>query len=138
MMRSYYGGTDRRTPALTLERDGHKPVTDLFMTIITNRSPWTYFRSRALLPVPNPDFNSGLDVLALRKLRLTTIFGSVGQMLWVRRRSPRGRNVLSVPGLESFTVRSARPIALQVDGEYLGQTESVRFQFVPHAIRVAA
>ena len=26
MMRSYYSGTDRRTPALTLERDGHKPA----------------------------------------------------------------------------------------------------------------
>ena len=43
------------------------------MTAITNRSPWTYVRGRALLPVPNPDFNSGLDVLALRKLRATTI-----------------------------------------------------------------
>ena len=138
MMRSYYSGTDRRTPALTLERDGHKAADDLFMTIITNRSPWTYFRSRPLLPVPNPDFNSGLDVLALRRLRLRTIFGAVGQMLWIRRRSPRGRNLLSVPGLESFTVRSARPIALQVDGEYLGETDAVRFQFIPRAIRVAA
>jgi diacylglycerol kinase family enzyme len=138
MMRSYYSGTDRRTPALTLERDGHKPVTDLFMTIVTNRSPWTYFRSRALLPVPSPDFSSGLDVLALRRLRLATICGAVGQMLWIRRRPPRGRNLLSVPGLESFTVRSARPIAFQVDGEYLGETEAVRFQFIPHAIRVAA
>jgi diacylglycerol kinase family enzyme len=138
MMRSYYSGTDRRTPALTLERDGDKAVADLFLTIITNRSQWTYFRSRAVLPVPNPDFSSGLDVLALRRVRLTTIFSAVGQMLWIRRRSPRGRNLLTVPGLESFTVRSARPIAFQVDGEYLGETEAVRFQFIPHAIRVAA
>ena len=138
ILRWHHRGTDRRTPALTLERDGHKPVAGLFMTIVTNRSPWTYFRSRALLPMPNPDFSSGLDVLMLRRLRLATIFSAVGQMLWVRRRPPRGRNLLSVPGLESFTVRSARPIALQVDGEYLGATEAVRFQFIPHAIRVAA
>jgi diacylglycerol kinase family enzyme len=138
MMRWYYQGTDRHTPALTLERDGHKPAADLFLTIITNRSPWTYFRNRPLLPVPNPDFSSGLDVLALRTMRLPTIFGAVGQMLWIRRRPPRGRNVLSVPGLESFTVRSARPMAFQVDGEYLGETGAVRFQFIPHAIRVAA
>jgi diacylglycerol kinase family enzyme len=138
ILRWYYQGTDRHTPALTLERDGHKPAADLFMTIITNRSPWTYFRSRPLLPMPNPDFSSGLDVLALRRLRLATIFGAVGQMLWIRRRPPRGRKLLSVPGLASFTVRSARPTAFQVDGEYLGATEAVRFQFIPHAIRVAA
>jgi diacylglycerol kinase family enzyme len=130
--------TDRRTPALTLERDGQPAVPNLFMTAITNNSPWTYVRGRAVLPVPNPDFSSGLDVLALRKLRATTIVSAVGQMLLIRGHSPRGRNVLTVTGLETLTVRSARPIAFQVDGDYLGETEAVKFQFVPHALRVVA
>ena len=138
IIRQYYRGTDRRRPALTLERDGEPPAGDLFMTIITNRSPWTYFRGRPLLPVPDPDFNSGLDLLALRRLRLITIFNAVGQMMYVRNRPPRGRDMLSVLGSESLTLRSARPIAFQVDGEYLGETEAVKFQFVPHALRVAA
>jgi len=138
MMRQYYGGTDRRRPVLTLERDGQPPVGDLFITIITNRSPWTYFRGRPLVPVPNPDFNSGLDLLALRRIRLISIFSAVGQMLYVRSRPPRGRDILSVLGSESLTVRSSRPIAFQADGEYLGETEAVKFQFVPCALRVAA
>ena len=138
ILRRYISGTDRRTPALTLERDGQPAISELFMTAITNRSPWTYVRGRAVLPVPNPDFNSGLDVLALRKLRATTIASAVGQMLLVRHRSPRGRQVLTVTGLESLTVRSVRPIAFQVDGDYLGETEAVKFQFVPHAVRVVA
>jgi diacylglycerol kinase family enzyme len=138
ILRRYISGTDRRTPALTLERDGQPATPELFMTAITNRSPWTYVRGRAALPVPNPDFNSGLDVLALRKLRATTIVSAVGQMLLVRHRSPRGRNVLTVTGLDALTVRSVRPIAFQVDGDYLGETEAVKFQFVPHALRVVA
>jgi diacylglycerol kinase family enzyme len=138
IVRHLYRGTDRRRPALTLERDGQPPIGDLFMTIITNRSPWTYFRDRPLLPVPNPDFNSGLDVLALRRLRMTTILSTVGQMGYVRNRPARGRDLLSVQGMETLTVRSARPIALQVDGEYLGETEAVKFRFVPHALRVVA
>src|SRR5215470_8432797 len=105
ILRRYISGTDRRRPALTLERDGQPATPELFMTAITNRSPWTYVRGRAVLPVPNPDFNSGLDVLALRKLRATTIVSAVGQMLLVRHRSPRGRHVLVVTGLESLTVR---------------------------------
>lgn len=136
MVRSYYRGTDRRRPALTLERDGEPPVGDLFMTIITNRSPWTYLHSRAVLPVPNPDFSSGLDLLAMRRLRLVRIVSAVGQMLYIRGRPPRGRDLMSVLGSESLAVRSSRPIALQVDGEYLGETEAVKFQFVPHALRI--
>ena len=138
MVRQYRSGTDRRTPALTLERDGQPSTPDLFMTAITNRSPWTYLHGRAVLPVPNPDFNSGLDVFALRKVRATTIVSAVGQMLLFRRRSPRGRHTLTVTGLESLTIRSARPIAFQVDGDYLGETEAVKFRFVPHALRVVA
>jgi diacylglycerol kinase family enzyme len=133
-----FSRTERRIPALTLDSDGQPSTPDLFMTAITNRSPWTYVRGRAVLPVPNPDFNSGLDVLALRKLRATTIVSAVGQMLAFRRRSPRGRHVLVVTGLESLTVRAARPVAFQVDGDYLGEMETVKFQFVPHALRVLA
>ena len=138
IMRQFYRSTDRHRPALTLERDGEPPISDLFMTIVTNRSPWTYFRSRPLLPVPNPDFNSGLDLLALRQLRLTTIVSAVGQMMYVRNRPLHGRDILSMRGAETLSVRSARPIAFQVDGEYLGETEAVKFQFVPRALRVVA
>jgi diacylglycerol kinase family enzyme len=138
MVRHYFRGTDRRVPTLTVEREGQPPITDLFLTIITNRAPWTYFRTRPVLPVPRPDFNSGLDLLALRRVRLTTIFYLVMQMLWIRHRPPRARDVLAVHGAESLTVRSSRPIAFQVDGEYLGEIEDIKFEFVPHALRVAA
>ncbi len=130
--------TDRRKPALALERDGQPPVPGLFMMAVTNRSPWTYVRNRAMLPVPDPDFSSGLDVLGLRKLRATTIVSAMLQMMYIRRRSPRGRHVLIVTGLDCFTVRSARPVAFQVDGDYLGVTEAVTFQFIAHALRVVA
>jgi diacylglycerol kinase family enzyme len=134
--RQYYRSQDRRVPALTVERDGQPPVTGLFLAIVTNRSPWTYLGGRALLPVPGPDFNSGLDLLALRRLRVGTVLNAVGQMLWVRNRPVRGRHLLSEPGLDSLTIRSVRPIAFQVDGEYLGETQAVDFRFVPRALRV--
>ena len=137
IVRRWAAGTDKRRPVLTLERDGRPSSADLFMTIITNRSPWTYVHGHALLPVPSPDFSSGLDVLALRKLRATTILSTVAQML-LSRRPVRGRYLLSVTGLDSLTVRSARPIAFQVDGDYLGETEAVEFQFISGALRVVA
>jgi diacylglycerol kinase family enzyme len=130
--------TDRRRPALTLERDGHPPAPGLFMMAVTNRSPWTYVGNRAMLPVPHPDFNSGLDVLGLSKLRATTIVSAMLQMMYIRSRSPRGRQLRIVTGLDGFTVRAARPVAFQVDGDYLGVTEAVTFQFIARALRVVA
>ncbi len=136
--RRYYSGTDRRRPALTLERDGQSSIDGLFIGIVTNSAPWTYFRGRPLLPRPDPDFSSGLDVLALSRLRLPTILSAIGQMILAPYRTPRGRHVVTAAGLASLTIRSSRPIAFHVDGEYLGQTESVKVQSVPPALRVVA
>jgi diacylglycerol kinase family enzyme len=140
ILRRYYTGTDRRRPALTLERDGQPPVPDLFMGIITNSAPWTYFHGRPLLPRPDPDFSSGLDVLALSRLQMATILSAIGQMMCTPHgnRAPRGRHVVTANNLDSITFACSRPVALHVDGEYLGETESVKFQFVPAALRVVA
>lgn len=41
-LRQFYTVTDRRHPALTLERRGHPPVGHLFFGIVSNTAPWTY------------------------------------------------------------------------------------------------
>jgi diacylglycerol kinase family enzyme len=140
IVRRYYSGTDRRRPALTLERDGEPPLAGLFMILVTNSAPWTYFRGRPLLPRPDPDFSSGLDVLALSKLKIPVILSAIGQMMCTpgRNRAPRGKHVLTMSRLDSATIRCARPTAFHVDGEYLGEIESVKLQFVPEALRVIA
>jgi diacylglycerol kinase family enzyme len=140
IVRRYYAGTDRRRPALTLERDDEPPLAGLFMILVTNSAPWTYFRGRPLLARPDPDFSSGLDVLALSRLKISDILSAIGQMMCTpgRNRAPRGKHVLTVDRLDSVTIRCTRPTAFHVDGEYLGETESVKFQFVPEALRVVA
>jgi diacylglycerol kinase family enzyme len=37
-----------------------------------------------------------------------------------------------------LTIYSQRPIALQVDGEYVGEREAVTFRSIPEALRVIA
>src|SRR5471030_2928468 len=56
--------TDRRHPALTLERPGLDPVEKLLMTIVTNTTPWTYFGDRPLEPTPEASFETGLDAFS--------------------------------------------------------------------------
>jgi len=137
-LQQFYGVTDRRHPALTLERDGHPPVGPLYVGILSNTAPWTYLGRRPINPNPQAGFDTGLDVFALRSLGSLSMFRAIGQMLASGDRPPRGRNVVSLHDLAEVTLRSDRPAAFQVDGEYMGERECVRFLSVPDALRVIA
>jgi diacylglycerol kinase family enzyme len=135
-LRRYYAATDRRRPALTLDAPGQPPVTGLFMGVVTNSSPWTYLGSHPVLTAPHTDFNSGLDVFALRRLRTLTTLAALGNMMHTNAQLPSGRDVVSAVALTELTFRAERPIAFHIDGEYLGETEFVAFRFVPDALCV--
>lgn len=137
-VRRYYLATDRRQPALTLQTGGGQPVPGLFMGVVTNSSPWTYLGNRAVSPVPTADFNHGLDVFALRRLRTITTLSAVQQMLHTRSRPPHGRDVFSIADQRELVFRASRPIAFHMDGEYIGETETMGFHYVPDAIHVMA
>jgi diacylglycerol kinase family enzyme len=51
---------------------------------------------------------------------------------------PTGRDIVSAAALSDLAFEAARPIAYHIDGEYLGETESVAFRFVPSALCVIA
>lgn len=140
IVRRYYGGTNRRVPALILDVPGRPSTEGLFMGVVMNSSPWTYLHDRPLLSRPFPDFSSGLDVLALSRLEMRDIVSAIGQMLLTARRrlGPQGSHLLTTYGLDTVAFRCIRPTAFHVDGEYLGEIESVKFQFVPDALRVVA
>jgi len=46
--------------------------------------------------------------------------------------------VVSLHDQTEVTVSSREPTAIQVDGEYIGEGESVTFRSVPEALRVIA
>jgi len=138
IVRQYYTVTDRRHPALTVERPGHPPDGPIFFTIVSNTAPWTYLRNRPVHTSPLASFDSGLDAFAMRSLRTVSALRTARQMLSRAARTPHGRSVLSLHDEGELTVRSVRPVAFQVDGEYVGERECVRFQSVPDALRVIA
>ena len=137
ILRQYYRVTDRRYPALTLEQDGQPPVGPLFLGIVSNTAPWTYLGSRPVYAGPHAAFDCGLDLFALRSLRTVSTARTVYQMLSPSR-PPRGRSVLTLHDQAELTLRSSRPLAFQVDGEYMGEHECVKFLSVPGALRVIA
>jgi len=49
---------------------------------------------------------------------------------------PSGRHVVSLHDQPALTFRAARPMAFQVDGEYVGEHEHVMLRSIPNALRV--
>jgi diacylglycerol kinase family enzyme len=131
----FFLDTERRTPLITLERPGEEPETDLANVIVQNTTPWTFLGDRAVSPCPDASFDTGLDLMALRALHVTATASALAQ-IWSRRPKPHGRHMLTMHDLPEFTVRAARPLAFQLDGDYLGERTKVTFSSVPDAIRV--
>ncbi|TDC14133.1 diacylglycerol/lipid kinase family protein [Actinomadura bangladeshensis] len=135
-VRHFFSGTDRRRPALTLERPGRPPIPGLFLAFVSNTSPWTFMGRLPVNPSPKAHFGRGLDVFGMRSLRVGPTVGALVQMLTSRTRPLQGRQVVNVHDAAEVTLRADRPVAFQLDGDYLGEQRSVTFRSVPKAIRI--
>ncbi len=137
-LRHYYGRTDRRHPALALETPAGTSIAPLGMALISNTTPWSYIGRHPVSPTPGASFDTGLDVFALRRLRTFSTLNAMRQMMRRDGRLPTGRYVVSLHDEAEVTVSSREPAAIHVDGEYVGEAQSVTFRSVPEALRVIA
>ena len=131
----FFFSYDRRRPALTLHRPGEQPVSGLYFALVTNASPWTYLGERPVQPMPAASFETGLDVFAPRSMAVLTTLRYVRRVL-MSASPPRSRRLLQMHDLAEFTLRADRPTALQVDGDSLGERQSVRFRAYRDVLRV--
>ncbi|MEU9891722.1 diacylglycerol kinase family protein [Sphaerisporangium sp. NPDC051011] len=132
----HYLMTDRHHPALRLELPHRPPVEGVFMAIVSNTRPWTWLGDRPVNPTPWAAFNTGLDMLGLRRLGPVAMFNVIRQIVGDRVGLPRGGHLVHVHDEKEFTLTARRPVAFQLDGDYLGERERVSFRSVPSALQV--
>jgi len=135
-LRQYFQVTDRRRPAIRLRAPSDLCPDSLFLCIVSNSSPWTYLGRRPVHASPDASFESGLDLLAFRSLGTIATLLALRQMLANGAGQPRGRGLFSAHDLAGMTLTADRPLAFQLDGEYMGEVEAVSFRSVPQALRV--
>jgi diacylglycerol kinase family enzyme len=107
----------------------------LFLGIVSNASPWTYLGERPVNASPKAGFDTGLDLFAMRKLGTLGTLNALRQMLGGDG-APGGRHVVSLHDQDALSFRAVRPVAFQVDGEYVGEREHVMLRSIPNALRV--
>ena len=139
-LRQFYRQTDRRHPSIAIGTEpGPGRGPRVFLAIVSNTAPWTYLGSHEVHANPEAGFDTGLDLFALRKMSTFNTFTAIGRMLTADGDGPlRGRNFLSHHDQACVTLRASRPVAFQIDGEYVGEREAVVFRSVPRALRVIA
>lgn len=125
----------RRPSALTIEIPGHEPVPGVRLGLVCNTDPWTYLGNRPVRTNPGCGETDGLALFALLHLGLGTIAPILREMLR-KRGDPNGANVVRHDALPLIRVSSPTPVALQVDGDYLGERSEMEFLAVPSALRV--
>lgn len=135
-LRHFFTVTDRRHPALRVECPNGASVDGIFMGVVSNADPWTYLGRRPVAPNPRASFDTGLDLMGLRSMRTFPTLNQVRQFLTPNGEPPRGRHTVTLHDMAELTVVASRPIAFQLDGDYLDERERVAFRSAPRALRV--
>jgi len=135
-MAQYLTETDRRRSAITLTQSTEPAEIGLASVVVQNTAPWTYIGPREIHACPEASFDKGLDVLGLKALRMPGTTRVAAQLLRRNGGGVHGKQVVALHDVYSFVLRASRPMAFQLDGDYLGERGKVEFVAVPDAIRV--
>lgn len=134
----YLRHTDRRRPGLDLRRDG-EAVDGVFLAFVQNTAPWTFFGTRPINPCPQASFDTGLDVFATRRLGLPTALVAATRMVSGSASVGTARGAIVLwHDVDRFWLEARHPVALQIDGEGMGERTKVAFAAQPAALRVVA
>ena len=98
----------------------------VFFALVQNTSPYTYFGTWPVNPCPDASFDGGLDVFAMRRMRVPTALIAARRMLTSSTGGSVRGGIVNWHDQAGFTLTAQRPVAFQIDGEGMGTiTEAV-------------
>ena len=129
-------GTYRnRAPMLTMK--GEFGEVDVSMAIASNTGPYAYIGKRAVEIAPDVRLDGGIDVFALRTMRVEALPVYAWRCL-VSGDLVHHRDAFYESDLDWFEVRADHAFSRHVDGEPLTARRSARFSIARDVLRVLA
>ncbi len=133
----FYASRTRRRGPITMRIEGAPDQSGFFLCVAANTEPWTFLGPRPVTLIPGADFDSGLDLYALRRTGTIRMLAHAVRAL--RGREPaRHGSVRTISDARDVLLTGARPLGVQVDGDYLGQQPTLRLRSVSAALQVVA
>ncbi|MDQ1714184.1 MAG: hypothetical protein QOG52_689 [Frankiaceae bacterium] len=133
-LREYMRSTPWRRAPLTLITPSGMMTPGLHLLIVANTTPWTYLGDQPLHACPDASFDTGLDILGLRRFGPATLAQTFAQVLTAA--SPRHRHLLRLHDLDGVSIHSHLPISVQLDGEYAGEVTTANVRAHREALTV--
>jgi diacylglycerol kinase family enzyme len=133
-VRSFFTQTDRRSPALTVTT-GDAVHERVFVAVVGKSDPYTFLGKRPFRLTPQATASGGLDLTLLHSMRTDKVLRLVAGAFRGGRHVDM-RSVTSLHDVDGFEIEASRPVALQADGEYLGEGSTFRFGVEPDALAV--
>jgi diacylglycerol kinase family enzyme len=108
-------------------------VDDAYLAVCLKTNPYTFLGNRPLDLAPEAGFDRGLSLIMFRCLDFHTVMGVILSSLRGGRHRNR-RRVIHVSDRDEIIVTGYGPFPYQVDGDFLGQVESLRLRHEPDAL----
>jgi diacylglycerol kinase family enzyme len=113
---------------------GEIPVA---MAVVSNAGPYAYFLNRAVHLAPDVALDRGIDVFALKSMRLQAL-PSYAWRVGVSGDLVHHNDAFYASDLDGFELASERPFTRHVDGEPLPPVHSVSFSVEKDVLKVRA
>ena len=130
---TWFNHYDRSRPRFAVSVSG-TVVDDALFAIIQKTNPYTFLGNMPLDTAPNAGFDTGLSLLAFRRFRLSTLLGAAGAALAGGRSIARRRGLVQRDNVDRVLVTGYGSFPYQVDGDYLGATESLDIRHEPDCL----
>ncbi|MFA5786498.1 MAG: diacylglycerol kinase family protein [Actinomycetota bacterium] len=132
-----YFGYPKRQPSIYAKFADGSTSEPLMMAVACNSNPFTYLGDHPMQLCPDADFDLGIDLAGITRLRPFYIVHLAVQTVTSTRHT-RGKRFRYWRDLEEFSLSSDSPQHCQVDGDYVGERDCLRIRSVPNALTVIA
>jgi diacylglycerol kinase family enzyme len=127
---------DRSRPRFSVTDESGAGVDDGYFSICFNTNPYTYLGNRPFNVIPEATLDRGLAIVTFRSLGLWPLMRAVSSALGFGRDVRRLKYLDIRTDLDRLVVDGHGPFPYQVDGDYLGETESLELTHVPDVLRL--
>lgn len=134
-LRVFFFHFDRKNPAITIATPG-RIEEGIYFALVLNSSIYTYFKSFPIRPAPEASFERGLWAVAPKSSRVSKILGLLGSAMVSGSRIAPSPELALFEDVEAVSVEATRPVAVQVDGDFLGRMSGAMLEWEADVVEV--